>query len=60
MIVLQNDLAEVSYDVVLGGSPDLVVMGGDSLKVVGSNLVTVNWMDIFSHIFVVKIVMMFV
>ena len=26
-------------------------------KVVGSNPGTVNWMDIFSHIFVVKIVM---
>ena len=29
-------------------------------KVVGSLPVTVYWMDIFSHIFVVKIVMMFV
>ena len=30
------------------------------LKVVGSNPGTVFWMDIFSHLFVVKIVMMFV
>ena len=36
-------------------------MGRDShSKVVGSNPGTVHWMDIFSHIFVVKIVMMFV
>ena len=33
-----------------------MVMGGDSvLKVVGSNPGMVYWMDIFSHIFVVKI-----
>ena len=32
-------------------SPGLVVMGGDSR----SNPGTVYWMDIFSHIFVVKI-----
>ena len=38
-------------------SPGLVVMGGDSvLKVVGLNPRTIYWMDIFSHIFVVKIV----
>ena len=42
---------------VVGGSPGLVVLGGDFLKVVGSNPGTVCWMDIFSHI---KIVMMFV
>ena len=30
------------------------------LKVVGSNLSTIYWMDIFSQIFVVKIVMVFV
>ena len=42
----------------LGGSPGLVVMGRDSrLKVMGSNPGTVYWMDIFSHIFCVKIVM---
>ena len=29
-------------------------------KVVGSNPGTVYWMDIFTHIFVVKIVMMFI
>ena len=38
-----------------------MVMGGDSCpKVVGSNPGTVYWMDIFAHIFVVKIVMMFI
>ena len=32
-----------------------MAMGGDSRpKVVGSNLGSVYWMDIFSHIFVVK------
>ena len=41
---------------VLGGSHGLVVMGeGSCPKVVGSNPGT--WMDIFSHLFVVKIVM---
>ena len=45
----------------MGGSPGLVVMGGDSgPKVMGSNPDNVYWMDIFSHIFVVKIVIMFV
>ena len=40
------------------GSPGLVVMGIDSRsKVVGSNPGTIYWMDIFSHKFVVKIVM---
>ena len=35
-----------------------MVMRGDSNpKVVGSNPTTVYWMDIFSHTFVVKIVM---
>ena len=29
-------------------------------KVVGSNPITVYWIDIFSHLFVVKIVMFFV
>ena len=39
----------------LGGSPGLVVMGGNSRpKVVGSNPGTVDWMDIFSHTFVKK------
>ena len=34
-----------------------MVMGGDSCqKVVGLNPSTVDWMDIFSHIFVVKVV----
>ena len=38
-----------------GGSPGLAVMGGDSRqKVVGSNPSTRYWMDIFSHLFVVK------
>ena len=42
----------------MGGSPGLVVMGRDSRpKVVGLNPGTVYWMDIFSQIFVVKIVM---
>ena len=42
----------------VGGSPGLVVMGrAHVLKVVGSNPGTVYWMDIFSHIFVVKIVL---
>ena len=41
-----------------GGSPGLVVMGGDSCpKVMSSNHSTVYWMEIFSHLFVVKIVM---
>ena len=35
-----------------------MVMGRDSRPmVVGSNTGTIYWMDIFSHIFVVKIVM---
>ena len=39
-----------------GGNPDLVVMGEDSCpKVVGSNPSTVYWMDIFAHLFVVKL-----
>ena len=42
-------------DVHLGGSPGLVVMGRDS-----SGFESWHWMDIFSHIVVVKIVMMFV
>ena len=44
----------------MGGSPGLVVMGGDSWsKGHGSNPGAVYWMDIlhFSHLFVVKIVM---
>ena len=42
----------------IGGSPVLVVMGGHSIQmVVGSNPGTRYWMGIFSHIFVVKIVM---
>ena len=42
----------------MGGSPGLVVMGRDSCpKVVGSNPSIVYWMDMFSNIFVVKIVM---
>ena len=41
-----------------GGSSGLVVMGGDSFsKGHGLNPGTVSWMDIFSHLFVVKIVM---
>ena len=38
-----------------GGSPGLVVMGGDSRsEVCGFESGTVYWMDIYSHIFVVK------
>ena len=45
----------------MDGSPGLVLMGRVSRpKVVGSNPSTVYWMDIFLHIIVVKIVMMFV
>ena len=41
-----------------GGSPGLVVMEGDSSpKVVGSNPSTIYWMNILSHLFVVRIVM---
>ena len=39
-----------------GGSPGLVVMGGDSRSEGhGFESSTIYWMDIFSHIFVVKI-----
>ena len=39
-----------------GGSPGLVVMGRDlHSKGCGSNPSTVYWMDIFSHLFVLKI-----
>ena len=39
-----------------GESRGLVVMGGDSRpKVMGSNSSTIYWIDILSHIFVVKI-----
>ena len=39
-----------------GESFGLVVMGEDSCcKVVGSNPSTVYWMDIFSHLFVLKL-----
>ena len=31
----------------MDGSPSLVVMGGDVLKVTGSNPITIYWMDIF-------------
>ena len=42
----------------LGGSTGLVVMGDDSCQeFVGSNPSAVNYMDIFSHWFVVKIVL---
>ena len=41
-----------------GGSPGLVVMGGDSCpKGRRFDPSTIYWMDIFSHLFVVKIVM---
>ena len=41
----------------MGGSPVIVVMGETHVKKdVSSNLCTVYWMDIFSHLFVVKIV----
>ena len=44
--------------VMLGGSPGLVVMGGDSCSEgCGLNPSTVYWMDIFSHLFYVKIVL---
>ena len=43
--------------IILGGSPGLVVVGGDHVpKVVSLNPNTVYWMDIFSHLFVVKII----
>ena len=46
---------------VSGGRPGLVVMGGDSCSEGrGLGFGTTYWMDIFSHIFAVKIVMMFV
>ena len=38
----------------------MVMEGDSSFKVVGSNIGTVYWMDIFSHIFVSNFVMMFV
>ena len=42
----------------MGGSPGLLVMGGDFVpKVVGSNSSTVYLMDNFSRLFVVKIVL---
>ena len=41
---------------ILGGSPGLVVMGGDS-RFKGRGFESQHWMDIFSHKFVVKIVM---
>ena len=45
---------------VLGGSPGLVVLGRDSRSEGrGFKSRHVYWMDIFSNIFVVKIVMMF-
>ena len=56
-------LTECSITIICNGeSPGLVVMEGDSCpKAVGSNPGTVfGWMDIFSHIFVVKIAMMLV
>ena len=41
-----------------GGSPVLVVMGVSHItKVVGSNPSNIYWMDIISHLFVVRIVM---
>ena len=39
----------------LGGSPGLVIMGRDSRSKGGLNPGTIYWMDIFSHLFVVKI-----
>ena len=42
----------------LYGSPSLVVRGGDSYqKVVSSNPSAGYWMDIFSHLFVIRIAM---
>ena len=52
-----KNIFNISTIFTLRGSPNLVVMGGDSCYE-GSN--PVFWMDIFSHIFVVKIVMKFV
>ena len=44
------------YQLSLGESPGLVVMGGESfLKFIGSNPITIYWMDNFLHIFVVKL-----
>ena len=62
-ILLPMSFTECSITIICNGeSPGLVVMEGDSCpKVVGSNPGTVfGWMDIFSHIFVVKIAMMLV
>ena len=41
---------------ILGGSPGLVVMGGNPM-VVSSIPSTVYWMDIFPHLFVINIVL---
>ena len=50
-------IQKTNNNFILGESPGLLVMGGDSFfKVVGSNPSTIYWMDIFSHLFVVKIV----
>ena len=50
-----------THRIFLGGCPGLVVMGGDSCpKVVGLIPGTIYSKDIFSHIFVAIIVMMFI
>ena len=41
---------------ILFGSPGLVVMGEDS-RSEGRGLESQHWMDVFSHLFVVKIIM---
>ena len=50
LFTAQHNLSNISMN--YGGSPGLVIMGGGLC----SNPGTVYYMDIFSHIFVVKIV----
>ena len=58
MFFLQNF---INFQITEGGSPGLVVTGGDSCSV-GRGLKSLHYIldGHFSHIFVVKIVMMFV
>ena len=49
-------MTNIVQDYKLGGSPGLVVMGRDSPSK-GRGFESVYWMDIFSHVLVVKIVM---
>ena len=57
----KHTLVKVSFKTILAkdGSPGLVVMGGDSCSEgheFKSQHCSVYWMDIFSHLLVVKIV----